>query len=90
MTVSTRTLDKMRPKNLRADKETDGYFRELERILSLLGSGTDNTGVSTSGTNAVLMARLNGAINRIYGGINLTCDCASITCDNTLITADIA
>ncbi len=43
MTVSTRTLDKMRPQALKNDRDMDGYFRELERILAQIGvTSTDN------------------------------------------------
>ncbi len=47
MTVSTRTLDKMRPQSLKADRELDGYFRELERILAVIGT----TGAAASTTD---------------------------------------
>lgn len=92
MTVQTRSLDKMRPQQLKKDRDLDGYFRELERILAQLGGSiSSGTGTGTvSGSFAVLSAQLNGAISRLEAGPNLTWDCASITLDNDLITLDIA
>lgn len=57
MTVSTRTLDKMRPDQLKADRDVDGYFRELERILAVIGTtGADvsTTSELTQTVNAIL------------------------------------
>lgn len=58
MTVSTRTLDKMRPDQLKADRDVDGYFRELERILSVIGT----TGAATSTTDELAQT-----VNAIIG-----------------------
>ncbi len=91
MTVSTRSLDKIRPPELKSNRDVDGYFRELERLLALIG-GTEFVGSTggVSGNFAALSAQLNGALSRLSSGVNLTCDCASLTADNYYITADIA
>lgn len=57
MTVSTRTLDKMRPDKLKADRDVDGYFKELERILSVIGTtgaAASTTDELTQTVNAIL------------------------------------
>lgn len=89
--ISTRSLDKARPPELKANRDIDGYFRELERILALIGE-SESIGPSNgvSGNFAALSAKLNGALARLDSVINLTCDCASLTADNDYITADIA
>lgn len=88
--IPTRSLDKARPPELKANRDIDGYFRELERILALLGE-PQNIGSSSgvSGNFAALSAQLNGALARFDSGQNLTWDCTSITLDNDLITLDI-
>lgn len=89
--IPTRSLDKMRPDALKTTKEIDGYFRELERILALIGeSVTGGSSGRQDGDFTALSARLSGAIARFDTGLNLTCDCASLTADNDYITADIA
>lgn len=73
MTVSTRTLDKMRPQSLKADRELDGYFRELERILAVIGT----TGAAASTTdelahtvNAILAAARPQNSSELINSIN--------------------
>jgi len=89
--IATRSLDKARPPELKANRDIDGYFRELERILALIGeSQSVGSGSGVSGNFAAISAQLNGALARLDSGINLTCDCASLTADNDYITADIA
>lgn len=89
--IATRSLDKARPPELKANRDIDGYFRELERILALIGeSQSVGSGSGVSGNFSAISAQLNGALARLDSGINLTCDCASLTADNDYITVDIA
>lgn len=89
--IPTRSLDKARPPELKANRDIDGYFRELERILALIGeSQSVGSSSGVSGNFAAMSAQLNGALARFDSGTNLTCDCASLTADNDYITADIA
>lgn len=89
--IATRSLDKARPPELKANRDIDGYFRELERILALIGESQSIGPISgVSGNFAYLSAQLNGALARLDSGVNLTCDCASLTSDNDYITVDIA
>lgn len=89
--IPTRSLDKARPPELKANRDIDGYFRELERILAIIGeSQSVGSSSGVSGNFAAMSAQLNGALARFDTGQNLTWDCTSITLDNDLITLDIA